>query len=277
MFIFVVRSLLLMLLVSGCIRPKTEDETIRASISAAVYNENSEGPKLEFKKISADELASILQSDTEIQIDSPLYLLEFKNFRPGEIYTLYVLDAIGNKSILDKFIVSYKGTLYSTKNRKYVEFYIQTFGEFINGEPAYYAMLSQDKNSCIASVITPNPIEFSWEDGAYVCLIMETRDANRFILTGKGFKPNEQLFVKSESCDSQLAKGMKASADGTIVANINATVMNEIGGQASITIQRCEPDSPIGTLRYFWGADALKHSKKNTNVKKDDNNQRINI
>jgi hypothetical protein len=277
MLVFVARSLLLLLLVSGCIQPKTEDEIIASSVSAAVYNENTTGPKLVTKKISGKELATILQTDVENQINDPTYLLEFKNFRPGDLYTFYQLNVIGNKYYLGEYVITEKGNLFSIKNGEFHEFFIHRFGEFINGEPAYFAMVSGDKNSCIASVITPNPIEFKWEDGAYVCLVMETLDASRFVLTGKGFKPNEQLIAKSESCDSQLTNVLNASADGTIVVNINATVMNEIGGRASITIQRYEPDSQIGILKYLWGADAMNHSAINRNEKKVTSNQKITI
>lgn len=236
-----------------------EKSIMRKSVMNALLFRSTKGPTLQAKKVSPKEIKEKGNLDHEFKSEVPSYILEAKDFSPGDSYTLYCLNMCYDSCYMGEFFVTNEGQLISKKNNKPIETNIIFSGSYMNGEYSSWVLLSEDQQTCVAAVITPNPIEFEWADGAYVTLIMQTPDASQFIISGKGFKPNESFTFASRNYDERLSFKHKASSDGTLSTFFLPAVINKEGGVAIIKIKR-HSTKEIGTFKCLWGCDAQKKS-----------------
>jgi hypothetical protein len=130
----------------------------------------------------------------------------------------------------------------------------------MNGEQEYYVLVSEDDESCLSLAVTPKPIEYKWDDGAYICAILFTRDGCSFVISGKGFQPNESLIITSKTCEECITQSPKATADGKFISLLFPAVVGVEGASASYSISR-EQSGEEGMLNYLWGTSAQKSTK----------------
>ncbi|MBS0637909.1 MAG: hypothetical protein JSS12_10390 [Verrucomicrobia bacterium] len=218
------------------------DDRINNAIARAQYRDSSQEPRLEAVKISVKEGKSN-------------YKLIPYGFNPGDCYTLYRLNASMVKEPYGQYKVNEQGQLLSTKNDENLQDRIVVFGDHMNGECSYLVLVADNKRA-VAALCYPNPIEYTWDDGATFWLELTTGDCCRFAFFGKGFKPNEDVTYISRSYDEVLEGKYPIAPEGKLIGFINPSVIGKTGGTASLTIKRKNSDE-VCEIKYSWGTEAM--------------------
>ena len=174
-------------------------------------------------------------------------------FHPYDRYTFYSLNVNFSKENVGEFIANNEGVLVPIKPETPLIYCTQNF---MKGEPSYYVFISEDKSTCVAAFIVPDPIEYKWKDGAVGSITMLTGDALRFAFVINGFQPNENFTYTSKTCGEKTVKRMTAGPDGKWFSMLTSPVIDQKGGAAIITIDR-KNSSEQGILTYYWGEKGI--------------------
>lgn len=186
-----------------------------------------------------------------------------KGLKPGNRYTLYMVNTLLNKTMMGDFVVNRNGELESVKDRILLSNHNLMVVGPIKGEQMYYVLVSSNKKTYLAVQIIPDPIEYQWSDQAYVNALLLTKDATQFMVVGKGFQPNEQLVVTSQSGDEIGHFNVETNKDGMWISIILPGTIGKKGGPASVSVKRSH-SAELGTMNYLWGT-----AVKNQNCSSD--------
>jgi hypothetical protein len=239
---------------------EAKEDPIFISIMEALTLQNSSksnGRKFDCIRISArDYAANVNVHENKIQEleKSCQAFLEFdaSGFSPGERYTFYNLNMAFNKIPIEEYVADRAGQLVPIKNKFPLHGLQIVLNGFMQGEPSYYVLVSADKQTYLAGYIIPYPIEFEWSDEAYVSLTMIKPDGSLFILSGKGFKPEESLIVKNKSFGEIVPLTINVSTEGKFFTILKPIASSQTGGPATITLERNQ-FKKMGKLNYVWG------------------------
>lgn len=236
------------------------------------HSGKSSGRKLECIRISARDYAAnfnLMENKIQELEDSCQAFMEFdaSGFSPGERFTFYSMNMAFNKIPIGEYIANSEGRLISMTNKMPLQGLQIILNGFMKGEPSYYLLISADKQTYVAGYIIPDPIEFEWNDEAYVSLTMIMPDGSLFIFRGEGFKPKESLDVKYESCGEIVPMKIDISPEGKFFILFQSIGSSPTGGPATITFER-KQFKKVGKLNYVWGSavgSTKDHLRLNSN------------
>lgn len=150
-------------------------------------------PQMNLVKLSKEEISKFhLQPMPDTQA---FYTFACKGFCPGKQYRLFnlklneSLTEIGNGWIVDE-----NGRLFS-KIYNFLDENNIEFKYIMNGEESRFFLAPISGSQYVAAIVTPNPIETKWEDGAKLSVVSCAPSMQEFSMYGEGFKPNENLKV----------------------------------------------------------------------------------
>ncbi len=176
--------------------------------------------------------------------------IEGYNFPPHSRFSVYRVRMDKSISFVDYYTASENGQL----NLPLVH------QGFMQGEGVSFIFVSEDGGSYIAETLFPNPIETSWEDGAY--LVIQMMDFDTFCLKGKNFDPGEQLKFTSISCGERLSYSVHVNKSGISDTQLLLpAVTGQKGGKAVLKIERVATKQSR-ELTYFWGTEAKKTTNR---------------
>lgn len=210
--------------------------------------EQPEGPQIIVSKQKDEKTFRNLDS---------FYKLTPQGFNEGDRYYGYRINANYDQQYLGKCIVQEDGDLLWESTGKTVgSMLFSRGGGFINGEQWFLILVSENKQKYIVTAITPDPIEYQWEDGAYVSLTLSNCKKWEFLLAGKGFKPNEILNFSMAENDFHFDSTLKADSEGMLIFAIPPLITNKENEKATLKFARQNTDE-ISTLSFLFGRAAL--------------------
>lgn len=104
-------------------------------------------------------------------------------------------------------------------------------------------------------VIIPFPRIVSDDKGHKIELQAITSDGEHFSLNGSGFKPNEQITLKSRSCNELLTSPLKTDEEGKFFICLSPAVIGKIEGPFEVTFSGDNMKPLI--MRHYWGKVAF--------------------
>ena len=207
-------TLLSALILTGCASTSTckYDNRIATAIVSAQLYEPCEGPQLICRPLTNEE-----KIQNELKGKDPIYTFEISGLCPGDQYALFSVNAAGGVMHLGDFVVSDQSELCPVGGEGFNFLKVfNSMGNFMAGETVSYVLVCTNKDLTAAAVVTPNPIEASWEDGAYARIAATSKNMDIFVLSGKGFTPNETIRFTSVSWNELIDKEHTATADGKL-------------------------------------------------------------
>lgn len=258
-------------LASLCIPMDAKEDAVISSVIETKMLRDAQPPpsgaQLRHEKLSEEKIREKYgkeASDKLLHADNPIQgviNLHATGIQPGDRYTLYTVNALHNKTVIAEFVADRKGLLNTIKDGVPLSGFDLIQFDLMNGEAIYFVLASASKKSCLPTQIIMDPIEFAWADGAYLYALLTTKDASLFTFIGKGFQPNEQLVVVSESGKEVVRSIAKTDDNGRWHGMTAPGVKGMRGGPASLSIQRSDTGE-TGKLSYLWG-DAAKARARN--------------
>ena len=208
------------------------------------------------RPMSKSEVIEYVGSDVPFSC----FKVDTKGFIPGKRYTLFRVNMLSGKLRSFDYIADSKGCLELEHIEHPAKAEVHILEQFMNGEMTGFAYIAQNDNPgeppmCTAGVIAASPIEYRWDDNAYVCLWMADIHASKFLFAGKGFQPGERISFALDNHCIIMPVDVKADSNGRCYAAVLADVANTPGGKSTLEITR-ETVEGIGELRYFWGSHA---------------------
>lgn len=235
------------------------DERIRSAIYDACNRQQAEEPNLIGKKMADSEVRVRLKiADNEAPLP-PAYLFETRGFSRGDIYTFYQVNMCYGKFEFGDYVVNEELELVKQCDGKRLSEWVLFASGYMNGERTSFVLVPKDEKKCIAASFAPNPVEYEWDDGAYLYLSMESPTADLFTLTGRGFHPGEKLTIRIKSCDECINHSIVCD-DGTVSIIIAPAVVNKKGGAVFVKIKREYEQKPC-MLKFWWGLHAKKKAE----------------
>lgn len=230
-------------------RESLDSEVIIPHITNARLLKESPGPYLTV----VSEVDATLGPNSKLK---PSYKLKPQGFHPGDRYFGYRFNANYQQHALGEFVVNDDGDLV-WKNLGLTLGTMSLMGSgFLNGEQCFNVFVSEDERQWIVTLITPDPIEYRWEDGAYASLALLEQKKWVFFLVGKGFKPGEEIVLTSIDNDVRIDSIITANAEGMVLFILPPTVAFKDTEKATLTIKRHQQKA-IPTLTYLYGRAAL--------------------
>jgi hypothetical protein len=115
------------------------------------------------------------------------------------------------------------------------------------------ALASTDLTITGFATVIPRPIVVS-SGPCVLSLELVSHRGERFLASGTGFSPGEDVIVESRSSERVIQKRRRASATGVLPPDViwHASLTDDRSAQYSVKARSCEM-----TLRYEWGAAAL--------------------
>lgn len=213
---------------------------------------------MEIQFLTLEEMKALLPKAEPKFLES-CKLLRFKvsKLPTNTTYSFYSINMENKPSLIGKYKTT-DGVILKSLNSglDFSEIKLSNIS-FMNGESVSFKLISDDKKTSLVLSVIPSPIEYRWENDAYVHIKTLDRNAELFAVKGEGFLPNEVLSLESSSCNEKINSPLKAGNDGSFFVQMNVGVIGKRGGPAKIVIKR--KDNPeIGTLKYYWGTEADK-------------------
>lgn len=239
----------------------SEEDAVAAAVlnlKTLQYSGNVKGVLFQCKHVSLkefvekNEVSVSLQNATEK--DYVCFELESKGFHPGDRYALYLFNRAYSMVYVDDVIADSHGQLAFIEKEAPCYLCLVSAG-FLNGERNYCVLISEDKQTYLAAAFIAYPIEYKWNDGAYVCA--EILDACSFVIVGQGFQSNEKLILISESCGERIPLNSQVDSDGILRVSLHPKMNNVNGGSAKFIVGR-RTTKEVGTLNYLWGDAAAR-------------------
>ncbi len=187
---------------------------------------------------------------------STSHKLKPHGFHPGDLYYGYHFNANYQQQYLGEFIVNSEGDLWWKIPGLHLSAVVHYTHGFLNGEQSFVVLVSEDKQKQIATIITPDPIEYVWEDSAYASVVLLEQNPWSFFFAGKGFKPNEDIVLTSIDNYIRIDYILRADANGLILSTLSPLSPNNENETATLTIKRYQ-STEIPTLTYLYGRAAL--------------------
>lgn len=114
-------------------------------------------------------------------------------------------------------------------------------------------------------VIIPFPHIIQDDKGHKIELRTITSDGEHFSVTGSGFKPNEQITLKSRSCNESLTAPLKTDEQGKFFIGISPAVIGKTEGPFEVTFSG-ENMKPL-KIRHYWGKVAFSQPNEYKTLK----------
>lgn len=114
-------------------------------------------------------------------------------------------------------------------------------------------------------VIIPFPRIVHDKKGRKIELKASSSDGKQFLITGSGFKPNEQITFKSRSCNELITSPLKIDEQGNFFIIICPAVIGKIEGPFEVTFSG-KGMEPMKILHY-WGNVAFTQPNKYKTLK----------
>ncbi len=117
------------------------------------------------------------------------------------------------------------------------------------GEPFRFVLISKNGKTKAAVMIVPNPI-LATDQGCSVEVIRGTAKFEAAIIRGKGFKPNDEIKLTSNSAGEMLELTQKVDSNGEFILVLAPFVKGKDKGSDEVTFKAagCAP-----TVAYKWG------------------------
>ena len=207
-----------------------------------------QGPHIVVSKLKDDKTLEDLES---------FYKLTPQGFQPGDRYYGHRVNGNYAQQYLGEFIVQENGDLlWKSIGMTIGSMHHSRAGGFINGEQWFHVLVSEDKQNYIVTLMTHDPIEYQWKDGAYVSLALVNQTICDFFLAGKGFIPNEEVLLNMVDNDFHFNTTVKADGQGMLQLALPSLIPNKENEKAALTLTRQNTDE-IPTLSFLYGRAAL--------------------
>jgi hypothetical protein len=187
----------------------------------------------------------------------PLYEFTVENGKPNGKYQLITYTLLGQKDEV-KCTVAPDGTLMSEDLK-----HLQGLINYMEGEPAFLFLISDNKKRCCVAEVTPFPYEYS-QNGCYQATIKNYHiSAIFFMLAAEGFEPNESIVMLTRVSGVEREHSVQADPEGKLHTSMDITpddgLKKSSAGIATITL--------IGkkgalVMEHPWGVEWLKSDKK---------------
>lgn len=227
-------------------------DRISKAIGSARSNKPADGLQFNCKPDSEQKL----DGDTDREVVS--YKFEVEGLCPGDEYALYARKLDGIDLHINDYVVSDELKLVSTLDGRLLENDRMGFGGFMKGEEISFALVCKNKDLTAAAIVSSNPIEATWNDGAAVTVTAASPKMDLFFMTGKGFTPNETYRFISRSWDEIIDSESKVEADGRLFMLLMPMVKGKDGGINRITLVRLATQEkrdlviPYGSFAKEW-------------------------
>jgi len=114
---------------------------------------------------------------------------------------------------------------------------------------------NQDAKPLAKCVIIPFPRIVQDDKGHKIELEAASPDGEHFLITGSGFKPNEQITFKSRSCNESGSVPLKIDAQGNFYISYDPAVIGKTVGPFEVTF--CGENMQPLKMRHYWGKIAF--------------------
>lgn len=220
---------------AGCTNPyqSQNDDRIINAISSARFQQLSEGPKIVYRTLTEQE-----RVERKLNSSHKGEVLDATGLCPGDQYTLYAVNQAGDILCLGEYIVSNQLQLLTIQDNLPITNHLMDLKGFMKGEIISFALICNNKNLNAGVVVSPNPIETSWTDGATISVTSTSKQMEMFILEGKGFIPNEQVRFISESWDEVMENEYVIESDGLLTIILAPMTKGKDGGLNRISLER---------------------------------------
>lgn len=184
-----------------------------------------------------------------------------QGFPPGESFevvccNMHLEPQFGSDCIADE-----NGSLIIEKDGKNLKDFQYTVSGYMNGETSFMVAVSKKQTFAVAEIFTPNPIEYTWEDGATLKVLMLQKNAEVFIVHFKGFKPHEEIAIVSKTCQETVNGEFNLGESTEKIWLFSPACIDQTGGPISLQIFR-STTREFMRINFLWGTDAIIQSKK---------------
>lgn len=140
----------------------------------------------------------------------------------------------------------------SAKPRRLGDFVFDP-GPYPDGAVWMVALASEDHQLSAFAKVIPHPIVA--RDGACtVTLELISLHGNRFVASGEGFKPGEEVDIEMRSSGRLIQKKQRTSPEGFLPLDVvsHGAISTDYSARYTVKAASCAPD-----VRYSWGEAAL--------------------
>ena len=154
---------------------------------------------------------------------------------------------------LGEFRIDDSGKLLETKNGQLFDHF--TADQYAMGQALNLALMNSDKSIRVYARVIPFPIEAADSKGCYLSVELLSRDGLSFMISGRGFEPNEEIVDKDRSENESMETTITTDSNGTfsifelpaVTGKQSGTAYHDvIGKQCNLMVQ------------YEWGTAALQ-------------------
>jgi hypothetical protein len=239
----------------GCSARKVpNDQVFLQAVEATYQLKNEPGiNQVDFRKVT-NSYAALLASPGEYDESETYYDLYCNKLDCGDLYSMYYARMCCGANFMygGEFMVDCFTHLKGKGNGVFGENMLFAAKHLEMGESTLFVFVPHKDTRVLTGVLCPKPIEFEWEDKAYVRLGIGKSPMNwQFIVAGRGFKPDEEIRIITNGHSSDIAMTMKADASGYCFF-ILPTAYEKQSGHAKLQVKRLL-DEKAASLEYTWG------------------------
>jgi hypothetical protein len=261
---------LFLLLMSGCggraanNAPKTTplERKIYTSIDRARMGEKTSPIVLQYRKLSISEIAQHLDMDEETAKKHlratnvhGYWSIDARNLPPEGVFTLYHINYEGMITPGKKFFVNGNGCLVTKLDDQYIELSnnFLFFSNYLPGEPANFALISDDKKLISTIKIIPNPIERIDAQQHRVSVEIASADKRGYTVQCTGLKPYGSYLLGASFENEKFAYPFEANSKGETVVRTGPNTPWINGGEGSVELRGDGIATPLH-IEFIWGS-----------------------
>lgn len=126
-------------------------------------------------------------------------------------------------------------------------------GPYSKGAVWMVALASDDHQLFAFAKVIPHPI-FARDGACTVSLELISLHGNRFVATGEGFAPGEDVDIEMRSSGRVIQKKQRISPDGLLPPDVvsHGAISTDFGARYTVKARSCGP-----VVEYEWGDAAL--------------------
>lgn len=198
-------------------------------------------------------------SDNEQDNKKPYtkYRYQSSGYKPGSEHTLWlILMDTRRSNCYGTFRADEKGELIYVEGGFLqpgmpLSSMMNVRGSFMRGEPVFIFTVGKNSSETFTGIYHPNPIEFTWEDGAQASVVLKDINGEYFFFHGEGFLPGEEINCETLICGEADHNTIVASENGSWTELRDFSLIEGNGSSVAILIKRA--GHKPGVLKFFCG------------------------
>ena len=175
------------------------------------------------------------------------YSLTARNLPPEGKFTLYHINYQGHVFSGKKFFVNGNGMLVTKLDDQYIELgnNFLFFSNYLPGEPANFAFVSDNQKLIATAKIIPNPIEASDSNSRRVSLEIASPDKRCYLASCSGLNPFENYLLRASFENEQFAYPFQANSKGEAFIQTGPNTPWINGGNGTLELSGNEITPPL--------------------------------